>query len=99
MLSEGNGHASTLCPLKLFPIYEGKNDKLTHESRTHVEVIPRVVIHTDIAVVNVLSIGAAWYVVSFTNGASDLVRALLKKLKGKPAELLKCHVSWVGRQS
>lgn len=62
-------------------------------STTHEEVRPGEVIHTDVAAMNVPSIGGARYFVSFIDEVSGHVKALPMNSKGQASELLKRQVS------
>lgn len=68
-------------------------------SDNHVKARPGAVFHTDVAVMNVQSVGGASYFVIFIDGASGLERAFPMKKKVEPAELLRRQASWVKGQS
>lgn len=63
--------------------------------RTRVEVRPGAMIDTDVAVINVQSIGGARYFFSLINEASVQVSASDMKSKVEAAELLKRQFSWI----
>lgn len=56
--------------------------------RTHVEVGAKAVIHTDVAYMNVLSIGGTRHSIDFIDKVSGHMRTLNMKSKGKAAELV-----------
>lgn len=63
------------------------------------EARPGAVIHTDVSVMYVLSLGGAKYLMTFINEGPGHVRALHMKTEGRASELLRWQATWIQRKS
>ena len=69
------------------------------KSKTYVTDAPGTVVHSDVAEMNVLSLGSAKYFVTFIDEASGRVRVIHLKSKGDAGDHLRKYVKWVERQT
>lgn len=74
-----------------FPCIKGTMTNTPMPSRTHVEVRPGAVIHTDVAFMKGPSIAGARYFIISMDKESFHVGAFHMNLKDEAADLLKCH--------
>lgn len=88
-----------LSTINFLPCVEGTMANMPMHSRTTLESWPVVVLHTNVAEENVLSVVAAKYFVASINKASWYVRACYVNNKCKASRLLKQHVRYVERQT
>lgn len=68
-------------------------------ARTSISKVPGAVIHTNLAEINVRSLGGAKFFVTFIDEATNYFREMHLKRKGDAAYQLKRYVRWSERQT
>lgn len=81
------------------PSTEGKMTNTTIKYRTILETQPGPVGHTDLAGMNVTSVGGATYFETFIDEPSGHLGAHHMKTKREAADLLERHIRWAKRQT
>jgi len=81
------------------PCMEGKMVNPSVLSRTNLSKVPGASIHTDVAHLNVPSLGGAKYFVTFLDEATGHILARPIKRKNEAATELQKYVAWIERQT
>ena len=69
------------------------------KSKSYVTDVPGTIVHSDVAEMNLMSLGSAKYFVTFVDEASGHVRVMHLKSKGDAGYHLRKYVKWVERQT